>query len=395
MALEFTTPDRRLAGILEPEPERAPAAEELRWRPCTKQSLMAVAAALRRTFASESAADLLAGGRDEPRLVVAFFEQGAYYEAEALRYESFAATGATVVVGYAGAPGGRSNGVELVDLGGRDQLVDSWALVVAGGSFAAALVAVSDGGLAEHLEGLEISRTFLARWTFRRDEAAEACRQLLGPIRSRLPARVLARAEAALGRTTSAPLTAPEERLLTVLEVLGTPAGSGPGTRRRVSPAGAGDLDLLTGLRNRQFLDRFVASSLGQSAARIVAMLVDVDDLGQVNSRLGVEAGDAALIAIAQALGQERRPGDVIVRYREDEFLVLAPTDGSAGALELAERVVRSVRALRLPHPYSSTSVTVSVGAIVADPAQIPFDRLEDGLHLAKLLGKNSARLVE
>jgi hypothetical protein len=48
-----------------------------------------------------------------------------------------------------------------------------------------------------------------------------------------------------------------------------------------------------------------------------------------------------------------------------------------------------------LEPPFERETVTVSVGVAVADAAQLPFAALRDAVHLAKLLGKNVARLVD
>ncbi len=390
--------ERRLPGVLRPLQDAPAELDDDGWHWCTKDVLSTVANSIKRAFASASAQDLLGGPSDGgERLVLAFFQRRAYFEVEAERYEAFAAMGATVVIGFPGSLDGLAPELHGVDLTGREQLVDAWALVAIGANFAAALVAVDDRGFVEDAPRLEASRSFLARWTFRRDEAVDACRQLIGPLTARLPARVLARAESALARAVDDPVTPAEEHLHTVLDSLARAfeirrrSASG----RQGSVEEAADFDLLTGLRTRRALDRYLESRAGESAALVIALLIDVDDLGLLNARAGEDAGDAALVAIAASLRGERRSGDIIVRSGDDEFLVLTPHDGSDGPLSLAERVVHSVRALRLPPPFERESVTVSVGAIVADPVRIPFERLQDGLHLAKLLGKDSARLVE
>lgn len=388
----------RLSGLLAPPAGDLAPPGASNWHWCTKHALAKVCTAMRRGFASASANDLVSvnAGAGE-RLVLALFERRAYFEVEARTYRALAATGALVVVGFPGEVGELPEGVHGVDLTGREALVDSWALAVAAGSFAAALVAVPDGGLLEQDGALEASRTYLARWTFRREDAVDACRQLLGPLRARLPARVLSRAEAALCSVGSAPVLPGEEQLLVALEVLSSAVELGP--RRRRSARGSLEdpvsLDLLTGLANRRSLDWFVSTRARESSMRVVAMLIDVDDLGALNERRGPDAGDVALRAIAAMLRDERRSGDFAARVGDDELLVLSPLDTSDGALARAERLVAAVRALRLPPPFDAERLSVSIGSTICDPTRIPFERLEDALHLAKLLGKDAARAAE
>jgi diguanylate cyclase (GGDEF)-like protein len=267
---------------------------------------------------------------------------------------------------------------------------------MAGGA-ASALVAVDGGGLVDGEPTLESARTFAARWTFRNDEAVDACRQILRPVAPQLPPRVLARAEAALRLAEVTAVTPGEDRLLVALEVLSD------ALELRLPPTGAiralersgADLDLLTEVHNRRFLDRYIASAAKESAVSVAAILFDIDDLALLNGARGNDAGDAALIGVADALRRERRPGDLVVRFGDDEFLVLSPATSGEGALELAERLVAAVRGVRLQAPFEDEHISVSAGATIADPANLPVERLTDGVHLAKLLGKNLARFVD
>ena len=358
----------------------------------SKRSVGAICEAIKSSFASAMASDFLDGNSDaQSSFVLALFQRRAYFELEALRYAAFAAAGATVVVGFPGSVDGLPKGVEGIDLTGRDELIDSWVLIVLNGSLAAAIVAVDDHGLIEGGESIEDSRSFIARWTFRRADSVDAFRQLIRPLSSQLSFRTLARAETALRRAELTPVTPSEDRLATAVEALGAALELG-----RAAPGSyATDWDLLTDVYNRRFFDRFIRSTATESAAVVAATLVDVDDLSTFNSRFGEEAGDQVLITVADMLRRERRPGDIVIRYGDDEFLVLAPAVDKESALGRAERFVLAARALRLPAPYGDETISISASVVVADPTRIPFERLIDGLNLSKMLGKNVARLVD
>lgn len=361
-----------------------------RW--LSKRSVGAICEAIKQSFAAALASDFLLGDADtESSFVLALFQRRAYFELEAARYAAFAAAGATVVVGFPGARDGLPAGIQAIDLTGREELLDSWVLIVLNGTLAAAMVAVDDHGLIEGGESIEQSRSFIARWTFRREETVEAFRQIIRPLSSQLSSRTLSRAESALRRAELTPVTPGEDRLATAVEALGAALELG-----RATPGSyATDWDLLTDVYNRRFFDRFIRSSAPESAAVVAATLVDVDDLSKFNARLGEEAGDQILISVADMLRKERRPGDLVIRYGDDEFLVLAPALDKESALHRAERYVMAARALRLPAPYESETVSISASVVVADPTRIPFDRLFDGLNLSKMLGKNVARMVD
>jgi diguanylate cyclase (GGDEF)-like protein len=347
---------------------------------------------MKRSFASALASDFVDGTSDtQTSFVLGLFQRRAYFELEAARYSAFAAAGATVVVGFPGDTSNLPEGIQGIDLTKRDELLDSWVLIVLNGSLSAVMVAVDDHGLIEGGESIEDSRSFIARWTFRRDETVEAFRQIIRPLSSQLSARVLARAESALRRVESTPISPSEDRLATAVEVLGAALELG-----RAAPGSyATDWDLLTDVYNRRFFDRFVRTGAGESAAVVAATLVDVDDLSEFNRNFGEDAGDQVLITVADMLRKERRPGDLVIRYGDDEFLVLAPAVDRDSALTRAERFVLAARALRLPPPYNEESISISASVVVTDPTRIPFDRLIDGLNLSKMLGKNIARLVD
>lgn len=363
----------------------------------SKRSLVVVAEAMKRSLATGLASELLDSPSESTAVLIGLFQRRAYFHQEAMRYGALAAAGATVVVGCADGLPELPSLVHGIDLSGRQELGKAFVLVTLCGTVAAALVGIDDGRLVEGGPSLEASRSFLARWTFRRRDAVAATRQLLAPLAPRLRTRVLAELESALRRADSAPTSGAEDALATALEVIGGglaephPALGTFGERRDRLV----ETDLLTGLRNRRFLEQHLRSRAGESAAELLALLVDVDDLARLNATLGLEAGDAALQAVAGVLRRECRPGDVLVRSGDDEFLVLVQLEAGASPIVVAERMVGAVRAMRLPKPYEHEGVTISVGAVVADPTRLPYARLNDGLQLAKLLGKDAARVVE
>ena len=71
--------------------------------------------------------------------------------------------------------------------------------------------------------------------------------------------------------------------------------------------------DPATGLHNRLFLERYLASSAKDTPATVAALLVDLDGLKSIDA-YGHLAGDAAIRTLAVVLREATRPQDVIER---------------------------------------------------------------------------------
>ncbi len=96
--------------------------------------------------------------------------------------------------------------------------------------------------------------------------------------------------------------------------------------------------DELTGLQNRRGLlasgTQLLQLADRQDAA-VQALFVDVDNVQELNERLGHQAGDAALQAVARALSVTFRTNDVLARIGGTQFLVLTlhPAEPDCSAL--------------------------------------------------------------
>ena len=155
--------------------------------------------------------------------------------------------------------------------------------------------------------------------------------------------------------------------------------------------------DALTGLPNRALtLDRaagMVARAGRHSGMLAGALFIDVDWFGDVNDKLGQEAGDQLLQIVAERLEGVVRTGDTVGRYGEDEFLVLVESAARGARLDsLAQRVIESLhKPVELdgfgPSFYTTASIGVAFGRYTT-----PEDLLRDArlaLSSAKAAGKD------
>ncbi len=121
--------------------------------------------------------------------------------------------------------------------------------------------------------------------------------------------------------------------------------------------------DGLTDTFNRGYLevaiDRTV-KDVRRNGGEVSILFVDVDGMKDVNDTYGHQAGDRLLVDLARLLRDSCRESDVVARYGGDEFVVLMPGTGEAGALEVERKVeaaiaARNVAAVEAPALSAST----------------------------------------
>jgi diguanylate cyclase (GGDEF)-like protein len=128
------------------------------------------------------------------------------------------------------------------------------------------------------------------------------------------------------------------------------------------------DTDPLTELPNRRAFNRSVrtlaAESVGNGAAVLAVLMIDLDAFKRVNDTAGHAAGDQTLIEIAGILRRTRRNDSITARIGGEEF-VIAVVGTEQAAIGMAERLRRQIAA-------TTWNVTASVGVATAALARVP-----------------------
>ncbi|MAK29179.1 GGDEF domain-containing protein [Acinetobacter sp.] len=147
--------------------------------------------------------------------------------------------------------------------------------------------------------------------------------------------------------------------------------------------------DTLTGVANRQALEAYFIA-LEQEPWKwsdLCLMIIDIDYFKQINDQYGHMVGDQVIQRIADQLQQHVDVSDLIVRYGGDEFLILIEDIAAEDALQLAEKISKSIYTLCIA-PDISTSV--SIGLAVGARNWLPlFQNADQALLRAKAKGKN------
>ncbi len=157
--------------------------------------------------------------------------------------------------------------------------------------------------------------------------------------------------------------------------------------------------DPLTGLFNRRYFDETLALELkraNRSGNALSMLMIDIDHFKKYNDALGHPAGDACLRQVAEVLRRNaQRAGEFAARIGGEEFAVIASNLDAAGAQLLAERILRDMATLQIPHPATPLGhVTVSIGVSSLEggsdrtPEQL-VGQADDALYRAKEEGRN------
>jgi two-component system cell cycle response regulator len=150
------------------------------------------------------------------------------------------------------------------------------------------------------------------------------------------------------------------------------------------------ETDPLTGLLNRRTFDEKLAIEVDRASrygTALSCLMIDLDHFKTINDSYGHHAGDRVLTQFAELLRREQRSMDLVARFGGEEFVVVLPETGKAGARLFAERILRRAQAKPFGEPETSIPLTVSVGL-----ATFPDEQALDAEGLVRLADRNLLR---
>ncbi|MCA1992524.1 MAG: GGDEF domain-containing protein [Coleofasciculus sp. S288] len=168
------------------------------------------------------------------------------------------------------------------------------------------------------------------------------------------------------------------------------------------------NIDQLTQLPNQRYFNQYLEiqwQQLLREGLPLSLIMCDIDYFRFYNEAYGEPAGDICLQQVASTIRSEvKHQAAVVARYGGEEFAVLLPQTDTNTAMDIAETIRESIKALAIALEYPGVGgfpdevLTVSLGVASTVPsAQTSLEKLvdvaEDALYKAKRLGRDRVSL--
>jgi diguanylate cyclase (GGDEF)-like protein len=137
--------------------------------------------------------------------------------------------------------------------------------------------------------------------------------------------------------------------------------------------------DTLVNLPNRRGFMRALERFIDRASryAELSALLyVDLDGLKMINDSFGHNAGDKALIEVAELLVGGVRKSDVVARIGGDEFGILLAHSDDAKAHETATRLVDLIAGSHFTHDGDALPLSVAIGVATINGEDTPEEAI-------------------
>ncbi|WP_320033967.1 diguanylate cyclase [Halarcobacter sp.] len=151
--------------------------------------------------------------------------------------------------------------------------------------------------------------------------------------------------------------------------------------------------DQLTGLFNRQkfndiFLKEIKRDKRYDNALSIIVF--NIDNFTNIIDKSGRDVCNNLLKDVAQIVINSVREHDIVVRWAEEEFLILLPQTEVTGASRVAQKILENIQEHNFPYILEEITASFGISKLLEEDNDISIlKRVEDALAKAKEEGKN------
>ena len=159
------------------------------------------------------------------------------------------------------------------------------------------------------------------------------------------------------------------------------------------------NLDTLTGLRNRRWLDEHF-ECYATTNHPVCLLMIDIDYFKDYNDSFGHLAGDSAIAEVAKVIDRSLRQDDIAIRYGGEEFAIFLPNANLDYAHDVATRLLEHISTQKIVDQdgESLPSVTVSIGMAQhshGETRETLINNADNALYEAKRTGRNRVSIAE
>jgi len=132
-------------------------------------------------------------------------------------------------------------------------------------------------------------------------------------------------------------------------------------------------------------------------------LMLDIDFFKRYNDTYGHGAGDTCLKRVAETVAKTlSRAEDFVARYGGEEFTVVLPHADAKGARMIADKIIKNIQALKIPHEKNDAAdcVTISIGVTTGNVQHGQdysdyLKRADEALYMSKHDGRNRCTYID
>ncbi|MBN1526262.1 MAG: diguanylate cyclase [Candidatus Omnitrophica bacterium] len=151
--------------------------------------------------------------------------------------------------------------------------------------------------------------------------------------------------------------------------------------------------DSHTGLYNHRYLEEAIEREFSRAKRQdspLSVIMMDIDYFKSINDAYGHQFGDLVLRQFAAQLTKAVRRYDIVIRFGGEEFIVISPGTGAAGAMTLAKRILSVVNAYDFGNKKHRIKMKLSIAVI-----SYPDDRVTKAMDLVDMADKALGKAKE